>query len=252
MKLMKHQLILLRHGESLWNRAGLFTGWTDIDLSSRGIKQAKLAGQIMSEHKLIFDHAYTSVLTRSIKTLWLALGEMNQCYLPTTHAWQLNERHYGHLQGLSKKQMIRLAGADQVQLWRRSYRTKPPLIESKLRDQFLADPRYSQLKASQMPWSESLADTCKRVLPYWRSEILPRLQSGQRILIAAHGNSLRALIKHLDNLSDEQVVSLEIAYSEPLSYDLAFNGNNVQVTNRRYLHELRARRSLRKHHRHDD
>ena len=249
---MKHQLILLRHGESLWNKKGLFTGWTDVDLSALGIKQAKHAGQIMREHQIIFDHAYTSVLTRSIKTLWLALSELGQCYLPTTHAWQLNERHYGQLQGLNKKNMIRLAGAEQVQLWRRSYRTKPPAIGNELREQLLADHRYQNLKKSQMPWSESLADTYKRVLPYWHQEIEPKLRKGQRIIIAAHGNSLRALIKHLDHLSDEAVTSLEIAYSEPLVYELNFEANSHKVTNRYYLHERAAQKKIRKPHRHDD
>ncbi len=249
---MKNKLVLLRHGESLWNQAGLFTGWTDIDLSSRGIRQAKHAGQIMRDHGLIFDHSYTSVLTRAIKTLYLATAEMNQYYLPVTKAWQLNERHYGDLQGLSKKQMVRQVGAEQVALWRRSYSSRPPKISKHLYQQFIADPRYQELSKNQMPWSESLADTYKRVLPYYLQEIEPRLRAGQNILITAHGNSLRALIKYLDNISDEAITELEIAYSEPLVYELDFAHKQHRVTNRRYLHEHRARKSIKKKHRHID
>ena len=249
---MTNKLVLLRHGESLWNQAGLFTGWTDIDLSSRGIKQAKHAGQIMRDHGLVFDYSYTSVLTRAIKTLYLATAEMNQYYLPVTKAWQLNERHYGDLQGLSKKQMIRQVGTEQVTLWRRSYNTKPPKISKHEYQKFLADPRYQNLNKNQMPWSESLADTSKRVLPYYHQEIEPKLKAGHNILITAHGNSLRALIKYLDQISDTDITELELAYSEPLVYELDFSNKQQKVTNRRYLHEHRARKSLKKKHRHID
>lgn len=221
------RLVLLRHGESLWNKKNLFTGWVDIDLSRRGLKQAQQAGRLLKKHRLTFDLAYTSVLKRAIRTLWLALDEADLLWLPTTKAWQLNERHYGDLQGLNKLAMAKKFGAEQVRLWRRSYSLRPPLLAKNSPLDVSHDPRYRLTGPQTPPRGESLADTCRRVLPYWRREIEPKILAGQKIIISAHGNSLRALVKHLDNISPQDIPTLEIPVGQPLVYE--FNIKNRRL-----------------------
>ena len=191
---MTTKLVLIRHGQSLWNQKNIFTGWTDIKLSTTGIKEAKAAGQKLKKAKINFDLAFTSVLSRAIQTLWFATEEMDTLYLPTTKAWQLNERHYGGLQGLNKAQMTKKVGEEQVKIWRRSYDIRPPKISKEQYAELARDPRYAGLKKSQIPYHESLKDTCARVWPYYQTAIEPELKKGKNIIIAAHGNSLRGLI----------------------------------------------------------
>lgn len=214
------KLVLLRHGESVWNKENRFTGWTDVDLSEKGIEEAKNAGRILKEKGFVFDIAYTSVLKRAIRTLWIALDEMDLMWIPVKRSWRLNERHYGDLQGLNKAEMAVKFGEEQVLVWRRSYDTPPPaLSKSDLRYPG-NDPRYRELNEYEIPLSECLKDTVARFLPYWHDEIVPTIQAGKRVLIAAHGNSLRALVKYLDNISDEEIVSLNIPTGMPLVYEL--------------------------------
>lgn len=215
-----HKLVLLRHGESIWNKKNIFTGWTDIDLSKQGILEAHRAGKILKRNNFVFDIAYTSVLKRAIRTLWIVLDEMDLMWIPVMKSWRLNERHYGALQGLNKTKTARKYGAEQVFRWRRGYKIKPPeLSESDIRHP-INDPRYKNLKRSQVPSSESLEDTLKRVLPYWKKKIVPTIKTGKTILISAHGNSLRALIKYLDNISDEKISNLNIPMGVPIVYEL--------------------------------
>jgi 2,3-bisphosphoglycerate-dependent phosphoglycerate mutase len=221
------KLVLLRHGESLWNKKKIFTGWVDIDLSRRGLKQARQAGRLLKKHHFTFDVAYTSVLKRAIRTLWLALDEMDLLWLPVVNAWQLNERHYGGLQGLNKVAMAKKFGAEQVRLWRRSYRLRPPLTAKNGPYNAARDPRYRLFGLKQVPRTESLADTYRRVMPYWFKEIEPKIIVGQKIIISAHGNSLRALVKHLDNVSDRDIPQLEIPVGRPLVYE--FNVRQGQL-----------------------
>jgi 2,3-bisphosphoglycerate-dependent phosphoglycerate mutase len=212
-----HKLVLLRHGESDWNRENRFTGWTDVELSEKGIAEARAAGKLLKSEGYAFDLAYTSVLKRAIRTLWIALDELEQMWLPVEKSWRLNERHYGALQGLNKAEMAAKFGEEQVLVWRRSYDTRPPALER-------TDPRYEgkdrRYAGMQVPLTECLKDTVARVVPYWESAIAPALRSGKRILIAAHGNSMRALVKYLDNIPDDKIVQLNIPTGIPLVYEL--------------------------------
>ena len=212
-----HKLVLLRHGESDWNRDNRFTGWTDVDLSARGVEEARAAGRTLASGGYRFDLAFTSVLKRAVRTLWIALEELDQMWLPEEKSWRLNERHYGALQGLNKAEMAAKFGEQQVLAWRRSYDTPPPALEA-------ADPRYEgkdpRYTGIEVPRSECLKDTVARVIPYWASAIAPAVRAGRRVLIAAHGNSLRALVKHLDQVSDADIVGLSIPTGIPLVYEL--------------------------------
>lgn len=213
-------MVLLRHGESVWNKENRFTGWTDVGLSDRGIEEAVEAGRVLRREGFTFDAAYTSVLKRAIKTLWLALEEMDLMWIPVHNHWRLNERHYGALQGLSKAEMAERHGEEQVQLWRRSYDVRPPALDPSDRRNPAKDPRYAQLPPEQLPLTECLKDTVERMLPYWHETIAPAVRSGRRVLISAHGNSLRALVKHLDGVSDQDIVGLNIPTGIPLVYEL--------------------------------
>jgi 2,3-bisphosphoglycerate-dependent phosphoglycerate mutase len=212
-----HKLVLLRHGESDWNRENRFTGWTDVDLSARGREEARAAGRSLAQAGYRFDLAFTSVLKRAIRTLWIALEELDQMWLPVVKDWRLNERHYGNLQGLNKAEMAARFGEQQVLVWRRSYDVPPePLPATDPRSE-ANDPRYADVK---VPASECLKDTVARVVPYWESAIAPAIRSGKRVLIAAHGNSLRALVKHLDGISDADIMPVNIPTGVPLVYEL--------------------------------
>ena len=214
------KVILLRHGESVWNKENRFTGWTDVDLTAKGAEEAKTAGELMRDAGFVFDLAHTSVLRRAIKTLWLALEQLDLMWIPVLHSWRLNERHYGALQGLNKAETAGKFGEQQVLAWRRSYDVPPPaLAQDDVRCPG-SDPRYRGLAPAQVPLTECLKDTVARVLPYWNQSIAPDIRAGKRILIAAHGNSLRALVKYLDKVSDQDIVSLNIPTGVPLVYEL--------------------------------
>jgi 2,3-bisphosphoglycerate-dependent phosphoglycerate mutase len=215
-----HTLVLLRHGESDWNRENRFTGWTDVDLSAAGVKEARSAGELMRAEGLRFDLAYTSVLKRAIRTLWLALDVMDLMWIPVEKSWRLNERHYGALQGLNKAETAAKFGDAQVLTWRRSYDTPPPALEAGDPRHAAADPRYAGLAPGELPLTECLKDTVARVLPYWNSALAPSIRAGRRVLIAAHGNSMRALVKYLDGISDAEIVGLNIPTGIPLVYEL--------------------------------
>jgi len=209
----------MRHGESTWNKANLFTGWTDVDLSDKGFEEAKEAGRRLKAAGFEFDECHTSMLKRAIRTLWIALDEMDKMYLPIHHNWRLNERHYGALQGLNKAETAEKYGEEQVTLWRRSFDVPPPPLED-TDDRYPGkDPRYQDLDIEDIPKCESLKDTIARALPFWNEVIVPKVQAGTRILISAHGNSLRAIVKHLDNISDKDIVSLNIPTGMPLVYE---------------------------------
>jgi len=215
-----YKIVLLRHGESTWNMENRFTGWTDVDLSEKGLKEAHQAGKTLKEGGYDFDLCYTSVLKRAIRTLWITLDEMDRMYLPVINSWRLNERHYGALQGLNKAEMAAKFGEEQVHIWRRSYDTRPPALE-KTDDRYPGkDPRYAGLTESELPTCECLKDTVERFLPYWHDTIVPSVKGGKRVLIAAHGNSLRALVKYLDNIPDDEIVGLNIPTGIPLVYEL--------------------------------
>jgi 2,3-bisphosphoglycerate-dependent phosphoglycerate mutase len=222
------KLVLLRHGQSTWNLENRFTGWTDVDLSEQGVKEAHDGGRLLREGGYRFDLAFTSVLKRAIRTLWIALDELDQMYIPTINAWQLNERHYGTLQGLNKAEMAEKFGQEQVHLWRRSYDVPPPPLDLNDERHPRFDPRYAGVDAAQLPACESLELTLARVLPYWEEEIVPRLKRGEKLLIVAHGNSLRALVKHLDNISKEDIVELNIPTGIPLVYELDDHLRSIQ------------------------
>ena len=215
-----YKIVFMRHGESTWNLENRFTGWTDVDLTEKGINEAKTAGRVLKEAGFTFDVAYTSVLKRAIRTLWLAMDEMDMMYLPVKNDWRLNERHYGALQGLDKAETAAKFGDEQVLVWRRSYDTPPPALEKGDERTSFKDPRYASLDESQIPLTECLKDTGARVMPAWDEEIAPAIRAGKKILISAHGNSLRAIIKMLDNISDADIVGLNIPNGQPLVYEL--------------------------------
>ncbi|AMP01931.1 2,3-bisphosphoglycerate-dependent phosphoglycerate mutase [Collimonas arenae] len=218
-----YKIVLMRHGESTWNLANRFTGWVDVDLTEKGVAEAKQAGNLLKQAGFTFDLAYTSVLKRAIRTLWGTLDEMDLMWLPVKHSWRLNERHYGALQGLNKAETAAKYGDEQVMAWRRSYDTPPlPLEPSDPRTSY-NDPRYAGLKREEIPLTECLKDTVARVLPFWNDEIAPAIRSGKRIIISAHGNSLRAMIKMLDGISDDDIVGLNIPNGQPLVYELDAN-----------------------------
>ncbi|XYJ10806.1 2,3-diphosphoglycerate-dependent phosphoglycerate mutase [Telluria sp. B2] len=218
-----YKIVFMRHGESTWNLENRFTGWTDVDLTEKGINEARTAGRVLREAGFRFDVAYTSVLKRAIRTLWLALDEMDQMYLPIKNDWRLNERHYGALQGLDKAETAAKFGDEQVLVWRRSYDTPPPALDASDDRVSFDDPRYAGLDKSQIPLTECLKDTVARVMPAWNEEIAPAIHAGKNILISAHGNSLRAIIKMLDNISDTDIVGLNIPNGQPLVYELDEN-----------------------------
>jgi 2,3-bisphosphoglycerate-dependent phosphoglycerate mutase len=215
-----HKVVLLRHGESAWNKENRFTGWTDVDLTDKGREEAREAGRLLKAGGFAFDFVYTSLLKRAIWTSVLALDELDQLWLPVERNWRLNERHYGALQGLNKAETAAKHGEDQVKIWRRAFAIAPPPLNNDDPRHAARDPRYKNLPASDLPLTESLKDTIARFLPYWHESIAPRIKAGERVLIAAHGNSLRALVKYLDNISDEAIVELNIPTGIPLVYEL--------------------------------
>ncbi|MCM8787717.1 MAG: 2,3-diphosphoglycerate-dependent phosphoglycerate mutase [Candidatus Omnitrophica bacterium] len=222
------RLVLLRHGESVWNLENRFTGWTDVDLSEKGINEAKQAGKWLKEKGFVFDVAYTSVLKRAIRTLWIVLDELDLMWISIYNSWRLNERHYGALQGLNKLEMVEKFGEKQVLLWRRSYDIRPPALTKDDPRYSGNDPRYKDLKEEEIPLTECLKDTVERFLPYWHQVIAPSIKTGKRAIIVAHGNSLRALVKYLDNISDEKIVNLNIPTGIPLVYELDKNLKPIQ------------------------
>jgi len=218
-----YKIVLLRHGESAWNKENRFTGWTDVDLSEKGLSEAKKAGEVLKKEGFVFDVAFTSVLKRAIRTLWITLDGMDLMWIPVYNSWRLNERHYGALQGLNKAETAAKYGDQQVLVWRRSYDTPPPALEKNDPRSPAKDPRYKNLKPDEIPLTECLKDTGALFLPYWHETIAPVVKSGKRVIIAAHGNSLRALVKYLDNVSDEDIVGLNIPTGMPLVYELDDN-----------------------------
>ncbi len=215
-----NKIVLIRHGESTWNLENRFTGWTDVDLTPTGVEQAKQAGRLLKAEGYEFDVAYTSVLKRAIHTLWHALDEMDRPWLPVVNSWRLNERHYGGLQGLNKGETAKQYGDEQVLVWRRSYDTPPPELDANDPRGQRQDIRYSKLKPEQIPLTECLKDTVDRVLPFWNESMAPAIKAGKRIVVAAHGNSIRALVKYLDNIGDDEIVGLNIPNGIPLVYEL--------------------------------
>ncbi|QCI27205.1 2,3-diphosphoglycerate-dependent phosphoglycerate mutase [Buchnera aphidicola] len=222
-----NKLVLIRHGESKWNKLNQFTGWTDVNLSNQGIKEAKLAGKLLKKNNFLFDVCYTSVLKRAIYTLWSILTELEQCWLPIKKTWRLNERHYGDLQGLNKESIISKYGADQVTQWRRSFTAIPPKIQKDKNYSICHDQRYHNLYKDNMPTAESLELTLKRLLPYWEDHIFPDIKKKKRVLVVAHGNSLRALVKYLSNLNNQEVFNLHIPTGVPIIYN--FNNNKFSI-----------------------
>jgi 2,3-bisphosphoglycerate-dependent phosphoglycerate mutase len=214
------KVVLLRHGESVWNKENRFTGWTDVDLSEKGVEEAHKAGKLLKKEGYVFDVAYTSVLKRAIRTLWISLDEMDQMWIPVHNTWRLNERHYGGLQGLNKAEMAAKYGDEQVLIWRRSYDIRPPALETTDERYPGLDPRYAGLSPKELPTTECLEDTVARFLPYWHETIAPAIRAGKRVVIAAHGNSLRALVKYLDHVSEKDIVGLNIPTGVPLVYEL--------------------------------
>lgn len=231
------KIVLLRHGQSTWNLENRFTGWTDVDLSEVGVTEAKNAGKLLRQEGYDFDRVFTSVLKRAIRTAWLALDEMDRMWLPVVKDWRLNERHYGSLQGLNKAEMAERFGEKQVLVWRRSYDTPPPPLEKSDERYPGNDPRYRGLTPEQMPLTESLKDTVARVMPMWHEVLAPAIRAGQRLLLAAHGNSLRALVKYLDDMSDEAIVALNIPTGIPLVYEL---GADLKPIKHYYLGDAEA------------
>jgi 2,3-bisphosphoglycerate-dependent phosphoglycerate mutase len=228
------QLVIIRHGESEWNKKNLFTGWRDVRLTEQGIAEARAAGRLMAKEGFKFDLTYTSLLRRAIHTLGLALEEMDQMWLPVEKDWRLNERHYGALQGKNKKEAVEKFGEEQVLIWRRSYATPPPPVDVTSEDYPKSDRRYADLSDAELPRSESLKDVLDRVLPYWERTIVPQLARGKNVLIAAHGNSLRALMKHLENISDEAITKLDLPTGEPRAYRL---NAQFKAAEARYLND---------------
>jgi len=227
-----YKIVMVRHGESVWNKENRFTGWTDVDLSEKGIEEAKKGGRILKENGYVFDVAFTSVLKRAINTLHIILAEMDLLWIPEYKHWRLNERHYGALQGLNKAEMAEKYGEEQVKIWRRSYDVPPPPLTKDDPRYPGHDPRYKDLKEEEIPLCESLKDTVARVLPYWNEVIAPTIKEGKRVIIVAHGNSIRALVKYLDNISDQDIVEVNIPTGIPLVYEL---DENLKPINRYYL-----------------
>ena len=225
---LMYKLVLIRHGESTWNKENRFTGWVDVDLTEQGNREASQAGQLLKEAGYTFDIAYTSVLKRAIRTLWHVQDQMDLMYIPVVHSWRLNERHYGALAGLNKAETAAKYGDEQVLIWRRSYDTPPPALEPTDSRASYGDPRYAKVPRAELPLTECLKDTVARVLPVWNESIAPALKGGKKVLIAAHGNSLRALIKYLDGISDSDIVGLNIPNGVPLVYELDENLKPIQ------------------------
>ena len=228
------RLVMLRHGQSIWNLENRFTGWYDVDLTEKGREEAREAGELLRAHGFRFDVAYTSVLKRAIRTLWIALDELDAMWIPVTKDWRLNERHYGALTGLNKAETAEKYGDDQVHVWRRSYATPPPALAEDDERHPRFDPRYAGQSAGELPATESLETTLQRVLPYWEAEIAPALQQYDTVLIAAHGNSLRALIKHLQGISDEEITGVEVPTGQPLVFEL---DDSLRVSEEYYLRD---------------
>jgi 2,3-bisphosphoglycerate-dependent phosphoglycerate mutase len=231
------KLVLLRHGESEWNKENRFTGWTDVDLSGRGLEEARQAGSILRKEGYAFDVAFTSVLRRAIRTLWIVLDEMDLMWIPVVRTWRLNERHYGALQGLNKAETAREFSEEQVHRWRRGYDVRPPALEESDKRYPGLDPRYRDLDRGEIPLGESLADTVARFLPCWHDEIGPAISSGRRVLVAAHGNSIRALIKHLDRMGEDEIAGLDVPTGIPLVYEL---GEDLKPVTHYYLGDEQA------------
>lgn len=227
-----YKIVLVRHGESIWNKENLFTGWTDVDLSEKGTEEAKQAGRRLAAEGFVFDECWTSVLKRAIRTLWLVLDEMDRMYLPVHNDWRINERHYGALQGLNKAETAAKYGEEQVKIWRRSFDVPPPALEPSDPRFPGFDPRYANLEPEQLPLCESLKDTCKRTMPFWEEVVVPRLVAGRRMIVSAHGNSLRAIVKSLDGISDAEIAGLNIPTGIPLVYEFA---SDLSVEKRYYL-----------------
>ncbi len=232
-----YKLVLIRHGESAWNKENRFTGWKDVDLSEKGMIEAKAAGQLLKAEGFVFDEAYTSVLKRAIRTLWTILDEMDLMWIPVTKSWLLNERHYGALQGLNKAETAAQYGEEQVLIWRRSYDVLPTLLEETDERWLGKDPRYSSIEAGKFPKAEALKQTVERVVPYFQTEIMPKIQAGRRLIIAAHGNSLRALVKYLDMISDEDIIKYNIPTGIPLVFEF---DENMKPTKSYYLGDQEA------------
>lgn len=230
-------LVFIRHGQSQWNLENRFTGWVDQDLSDKGEAEARAAGELLRNEGFVFDAAWTSLLKRAIRTLWFVLHATDQCWIPVTRAWQLNERHYGALQGLNKTETAALHGEEQVHIWRRSFDTPPPPMSHDDPMWPGNDPRYADIPRDNLPTGECLKDTVDRVIPYWNEVLRPRIAAGQRLIIAAHGNSLRALVKHLDGISDDDITSLNIPTGVPMVYEF---DDNMNVLGRRYLGDTAA------------
>ena len=226
------KIVLLRHGESVFNKENLFTGWTDVDLSAKGLEEARNSGRLLQKERFVFDIAFTSVLKRAIRTLWITLDEMDQMWIPIHHSWRLNERHYGALQGLNKAETATKYGEKQILIWRRSYDTQPPALTLDDTRYSGLDPRYQNLAKRDVPLTECLKDTIDRFLPYWSETIVPVIQFGRRVIIVAHGNSLRALVKYLDNISNQDILELNIPTGIPLVYEL---DNNLKPIQHYYL-----------------
>ena len=215
-----YNVVFLRHGESEFNRKHEFTGWLDIDLTREGAHNAKQAGQVLKAYGFTFDHAFTSVLKRAVHTAWIVLDELDLTWIPLDHDWQLNERHYGALEAVRKDQLAKQLGEEQIQLWRRGYKLRPPALRQDDERHPRFDPKYAHLTKKQLPETESLEDCVKRVLPYWKKEIVPQIKAGKRVIIIAHGNSIRALVKYLDNVSEKDIPLIEIPTAVPLIYEL--------------------------------
>lgn len=235
-----HTLVLLRHGESEWNKENRFTGWVDVDLSEKGRTEAIAAGQLLKAHGLTFDRAFSSVLKRAIRTLWIVQDEMDLLWLPVERSWRLNERHYGALQGLNKAETAAKHGEAQVKVWRRSYDIPPPALTVDSPQYPGHDRRYASLAPAELPLTECLKDTVERFLPYWHASIAPAIRAGERVIVAAHGNSLRALVKYLDGISDQDIVELNIPTGMPLVYEL---DGDLRKISSRYLDEAAARKA---------
>jgi 2,3-bisphosphoglycerate-dependent phosphoglycerate mutase len=227
-----YKLVLIRHGESTWNLENRFTGWTDVDLTPLGVEQAKASGRALKAEGFDFDVTYTSVLKRATRTLWHCLDEMDRTWLPVVHSWRLNERHYGGLQGLNKAETAKKYGDEQVLIWRRSYNTSPPVLDANDPRSERGDVRYAKLKPEQIPLTECLKDTVERVMPLWEESIAPAIKAGKRVVIAAHGNSIRALVKYLDNVSDNDIIGVNIPNGNPLVYEL---DADLKPIGKRYL-----------------